>query len=49
MNGLRARLHAALGEAHRLSAERGQLACIYLLVGEPEKVLDHLEPLVKVS
>jgi hypothetical protein len=37
-----------LGEAHRLSAERGQLACIYLLVGEPEKALDHLEPLLKI-
>jgi hypothetical protein len=25
-----------------------QLARIYLLVGEPEKALDHLEPLLKI-
>jgi hypothetical protein len=48
MNGLRARLQADLGEAHRLSVERGQLACVYLLMGELEKAVGHLEPLLKI-
>ena len=44
----RSLLRALVGRAYSAAYDQHQLVGIYLLVGEPEKALDQLEPLLKM-